>query len=449
LSEKLELTISQTQLEFYQDWDSEFQIASGSIRSGKTYTQHWKLREFLNNIAIKNVAIILSGKTGETVERNIIIDYLNLMQRLGESKWYKYTKQPRLLFFKPKNIRIEVIGGNDDSAEERVRGMTAQALFIDEATLSPKNFFQQCCGRLSAGKGYKIMTTNPDEPTHWLKTGYMDNPNLSVKCFFFKMKDNPILKDRYIKSLYAQYTGMAKKRFLEGQWVGDEDTLILPEFHDREKKIVYNHPRPEHFKSIVAMDVGFDDFTAILFGYYDFMAGKMVIEDELFIRKPNTEEIANGIKKKEKELWGDTPVDRRVSDIDKILIHDLRTIHGISVRATRKDDKDAQINSLRVAIGAEKIAILPKCSRLIYQMKTGSWNAKHTDFVRTEEQGHCDGIAALVYGYRNLNRYDNPFPAGYISPVTNHINEWSEQRSKKSQNVEAMKKAFGVIYANR
>ncbi len=66
-----------------------------------------------------------------------------------------------------------------------------------------------------------IATTNPDVPTHWLKTDYIDNNALcgSMLNVFFHIDDNTTLPADYVESLKKEYTGVYYDRFICGDWV--------------------------------------------------------------------------------------------------------------------------------------------------------------------------------------------------------------------------------------
>ena len=78
---------------------------------------------------------------------------------------------------------------------------------------------------------------------------------------------------------------------------------------------------------------------------------------------------------------------------------------------TRKDDKLAAINSLRLRFTQGKIKINKRCKNLLFQLKVGLWNPQRTGFLRGENTGHLDAIDALIYLNRNINTTHNPFPA--------------------------------------
>jgi hypothetical protein len=55
-------------------------------------------------------------------------------------------------------------------------------------------------------------------------------------------------------------------------------------------------------------------------------------------------------------------------------------------------------------------------------LKSAMWDEKHEGFAESEELGHADAIAALIYGMRSINSQRNPIPNDYkINPMTHHI----------------------------
>ena len=110
------------------------------------------------------------------------------------------------------------------------------------------------------------------------------------------------------------------------------------------------------------MDLGGKDLTAVLFGYFDFRANKVVIQDELIIDFNNPD---NSIKKltqeilnKEEKLFLNVLTNEikqpslRVSDINPIVVNEIFRCcnQKLKFETPRKDDKDAAIHDLRVMI---------------------------------------------------------------------------------------------------
>jgi PBSX family phage terminase large subunit len=430
---------------------------SGSVRSGKTFSQHLIINDFLASPeCIPNEDIILSGKAGDTLERNMVKDIMKMATMFGRGKDFEYYRQPRRIHYKPKKIDLWVIGANDDGAEERVRGMTAQAMFADEVTAQNRACFLQQIARTSAGKRLKVCTTNPDSPSHWAKTTFIDpgtygEINGGFNYFEFDItQDNPVLDKSYIKNLEMVYTGVDKERFLHGKWVADTESLILPEFQEHEEHIVKKKDMPSHCKKIVSMDLGMVDDTSIVFGYYDFSNNKKVVQDSIFLKHPSTQDIANAIKEKEKDLWGNEKPYGRYSDTNLHVIHDLNVLHDIHFLPTRKDDKLAQINAFRVSLKNREYEIHPRNKKLIGQLRIGTWNKTKKSYERTDEEGHFDGIDSCIYFNRNIEAVTslNPFPYGAgIKKSTHHITETFYMEKPLSEKEKIAKAFLGDNYA--
>ena len=230
------------------------------------------------------------------------------------------------------------------------------------------------------------------------------------------------------------------KREYECQLVTDLELSIIPEFDDsKAERIVRELPRPSHFDAYVAMDVGFNDLTAVLFGYWDFERAAVVIEDEVTLNRMTTTDLAVAISGKEASLWAEKKPFLRVSDTDLIVINDLSRLHGLNFTATRKDDKEAAINALRLMVSQEKLLIHPRCKNLIAHLKYGVWNKQKTQFERAAGMGHFDLIDALVYMVRMIRREKNPFPVQLGMSHATHFIPGSQPKTQgASRTLEGM-----------
>jgi hypothetical protein len=119
----------------------------------------------------------------------------------------------------------------------------------------------------------------------------------------------------------------------------------------------------------------------------------------------------------------------------------MRTLHGLHFVGTAKDDKDAAVNGLRVALGQGKIVISadavsicleddgePKITRggaprLVGQLRRCRYNRARTGWERSDLDGHYDLVDALVYMVRNVDWSRNPYPAhdGRVTSNTYHV----------------------------
>jgi hypothetical protein len=191
-----------------------------------------------------------------------------------------------------------------------------------------------------------------------------------------------------------------------------EEDMVIPEYHKMRDQIYQTFDLPSSFVPVTSIDVGWRDFTFCVMGHYDFISGEVHIDNELVIKKNMTTDLlARRLIDCELDTWG-IEAKQRWTDIDLRLIEDMNRLHGISMIATRKDNKDAQINALRVLIRSGKIKINPRCEELDKQILGATWDknrkAQRT-YSRTEEHGHFDGVDALLYFVRNVVK-QNPYP---------------------------------------
>jgi hypothetical protein len=97
----------------------------------------------------------------------------------------------------------------------------------------------------------------------------------------------------------------------------------------------------------------------------------------------------------------------RHADVPGQLLVDL-TAAGFQCIPPIKDDWKAGINYVNVRFSLDKCFINPRCRFTIMSLESGVFNKHKTDFERTMTLGHCDAIAALMYGLRTRDG-SNPY----------------------------------------
>lgn len=346
-----------------------------------------------------------------------------------------YDRQQKVYTF-PNGSTIRFKGVNGEHAEN-LRGGAADLVILDECgTMDDLAYVVSSVVMpmtLTTNGRVLLATTPSRSPGHDSVSIYEDlaGRNAAVK---FTLLDNPRVAPE-IKVEFLVEAGESldhATRVIQGEarpatttalreywceFVTDAASAVLPEFTaEAEKTLVRSSTRPAYFDAYVAMDPGFQDRTAVLYGYWDFPRAKLVIEDESLLHRPSTSDIASELVRKERALWTGMEPYARVSDVDPRLIQDLWTLHHIQFRASEKQDSLGAINLVRNMIQTREIEISPRCVHLVRQMKNAIWNNKATDFARAgtkSPDGHYDLVAALKYLCRAVNRHHNPFPEGY------------------------------------
>ena len=210
--------------DFIDNSDAFINICHGSVRSGKTIAATWR---FLAHIALTDYdEFMISGKTRDTIERNVIRD---LIRRIDGSLDYKYRKFDNYLEI--ENKKIWLIGFSDEGATEKVRGMTVGGWYADELTSASKSTVEMAITRCSVDGAKMFWTMNPESPYHFIYTDYITNQELldsgTVKCWHFNLDDNLHLSQRYIEELKRvnRKSQVNYKRNILGQWVIAEGVI--------------------------------------------------------------------------------------------------------------------------------------------------------------------------------------------------------------------------------
>jgi PBSX family phage terminase large subunit len=293
------MAISDKQIDFLINSIHDINLASGAIRSGKTWIVNIRFLEFLENQAINNIDILITGKKSDAVERNVIHPFLELCEQEGIDNQFIYTRSPRKLIYKPKNIICYIEGANDEGAEPRIRGMTTQAWLADEVTLYPKSFFLQAIGRCSAGFRFKFLTCNPDSPSHYIQTEIIDKvktEKIDGKVWYFTLDDNPVLNEEYIDQIKNLYSGVFYDRFISGKWVQSEGVVY-------DKFIRAQHLFKEYLKNqikeyLIGIDWGYENPLVLLLIAVDFDDRYFVVDEIYAIHQLIDNELLNQMVRK-------------------------------------------------------------------------------------------------------------------------------------------------------
>lgn len=323
----------------------------------------------------------------------------------------------------PNGSTIHTAGVNNQNADA-LRGTSSDLNIVDEAgQIDELEYLVRSVllpQQLTVKGTMLLLSTPPSVTDHdYAKIYYecKEEGNLSE----FTVYDNAkIMSDPELFQTYVKESGGTDsthwKREYEVKFVTDTNKIIIPEWDDR---FIVQIPPTDKFKfwkKYVSMDLGFSDFTILIFGYYDFERAKLVIQAEktLVGEEVTSAAIAEATKINELTLWGGPDDVKRIADnSDNIVLNDINRVHKVLFNPTSKDSLMAMINALRSFIGDGRLEIYPECTYLLGCLEFGVWNKNRDSFAKSKKFGHYDGLAALVYLVRNLDQHTNPVPPMY------------------------------------
>jgi hypothetical protein len=353
-----------------------------------------------------------------------VMQWLMLEAELaGEEFAFRFRGGKRPAYIFPNGSVIRVVGCEDRKKANRLRGPFAHLCIVDEAAfvdvlayvvrsvLAPQ--------LLTTGGRMLITSTPPDSPAHPF-LDYVASATARGLYYHRTAYDAPHLTDERIARFCDEAGGEDSIDWLrEGlaRLVVDKLRAIVPEFSTFEAELVGEIERPEYFDPYVVADFGMADLSVVLFAYWHFTLGKIVVEDELVFENTGGTKIGWAIREHEPKLWPGLSVFMRVIDADVMVLRDIADEVHLPASPPKKDNLEAQVGALRSVCHRRGLLYHPRCATAIAHMRHGIWNTGRSAFARTGETGHADGVAASMYLVRSVVKQRSPYPDTFTLPL--------------------------------
>lgn len=206
-------------------------IADGAIRSGKSLCMSlsfvmWAMSSFNG----QNFG--MCGKSVGSFRRNVLF-WLKMMITGRGYRYYERRTENLLIIQKGKvENYFYIFGGRDERSQDYIQGITLAGVFLDEVALMPESFVNQATGRCSVDGSKLWFNCNPSYPTHWFKTGWIDDRKEKKLLYLhFTMDDNLSLSEQVKQRYRVMYAGVFYKRYIQGLWALAEG-IIYPMYED-------------------------------------------------------------------------------------------------------------------------------------------------------------------------------------------------------------------------
>ena len=370
-------------------------LLEGSVSSGKTWIS-LVLWAFYIATSPQNGKYLMAAKSLTTLKRNC----LDVLEDLVGKKNFKYNTSKKEAFLFGRLIYLE--GVNDLRSESKIRGLSLNAAYCDELTLFTEDFFVMLLSRLRKPGAKLIATTNPDSPKHWLMTNFIKNPDINMLAVKFLIDDNTFLPKDYIEDLKKEYTGVFKKRFIDGEWVIAEG--LVYDFFD-ETNHCYEKLPDSRYEYYISIDYGTQNPFAMLLWAVDTIKQKAYLHKEYYYdgRKEK-------IQKTDSEYYEDLFEFAKGYLIDCVIIDpsassfktEIRKRGYFSVRNAENDVVEG-IRYTASYMKCGKIFINKKCKNTINEFTSYSWDSKSGEDKVIKENDHA--MDAMRYMAHTVLRY--------------------------------------------
>lgn len=239
--------------QFVNNKDWSLMINYGAVRSGKTIANNYcfimsliQVRKQADKDKVKDPLYILAGTSKKNIYNNVLNPLFNDFDLIPEQ-----DSIGNLHLF---GVTIILAYTGTIAGLRGIRGSSAYGAYINEASLANEKVFEEIRDRCSEGDGRVICDTNPDIPTHWLKTDYIDNPSKQIISNHFVLDDNTFLSKRYIDTKKATTpSGMLYDRSVLGLWVTGEGVV----YEDFDQNTMVIDEVPDNLEYYCGVDWGF------------------------------------------------------------------------------------------------------------------------------------------------------------------------------------------------
>lgn len=427
---------------YYQTNDKETVILA-SRRFGKSFLGVILCLEF----AIRNTSTITRFIPPEIKQAWQIL--MPTMMKL-ESSW------PTGLVRYVANEKAWRIGQNSwlylggfDSQKDAQRGGEASLIVCDEAGFTNGEEYNYILKsvlkpQLLITRGRIVHLSSPSrEPDHPFLQETVTEAQLANKLHRYTIYDNPMLTAEDIESAKrdcgGEHTFAWRTEYL-CQIVRDATLMVVPCWSP--KFIGEWEPETWHYRVIVGDMGGVTDKTVLYALACDYDVTKpriWVLDERVYEPNTTTRDIAQGFRELT-ALWMDSCT---LEDKDDVAYFDcpgqtqvdLQSEHKLSVKLPIKDNFHAGIGALNDLVSASQLWVHKRCTFAAMSLNNGRLNERRTDYMRTEALGHCDGIAALIYGIRHINTKTNGKPPDYVDREMQAY--WKQEKSNRRRIVGA------------
>ncbi len=339
-------------------------------------------------------------------------------------------------FIHPNGSRC-VVDGADDERGDHLRGPFAHIVFMDEQA------FWRYCTHVTTSVLYPQVqrtggrmfgaSTSP-ESTHHDFTQLIDEAKREGAYMRVSLDDDDTVPQFERDRIAAQYSktrdpddgrqSTAYRREFGCEIVTETEAAVFPEFEL--VRHVGERSKPAFWDGYTSIDLGMQDFTHALAGWYDFDSATVVIEDETCVQSSPVSEIAPHLVDMELRAFGAVVPRTRVSDNHPMEIAEFGRQHLLQpskvprelvFSAANNRNPEALINRARGMLQSDRILIHPRCIELIKQCQGGLWNLNRTDFRKIVGLGHLDGLMALVYLIDIVDYAHNPNLRARLDPA--------------------------------
>ena len=402
---------SRKQIEVIRQGYSALTILTGGVRGGKTFLTYFFIPELIAKFP--NSKGIIIGKTLASLSENVLDPMREIYgdKAVGAVKTGQDGKKYVILW----GTKVRCVGANDGKAENKIRGATYGWAVGDEVSTWDKGTFDMLMSRLSEPNAVCVVTTNPDEPTHWFNKNYIEKEGIDKKVYTFTIDDNPYLDKHFVENLKNIYRGTELyDRLILGKWASGSGAIYKRFIIEEDRYVVDDWDKKDLVDYAIGIDFG-ENVSATTFkllGLQRNYNGIVILEEEHITQHKDTallqEQFIAFLRKCLANGWN---ISRAYYDnAQKTLGESLKSAvvrAGLPclVEPCIKENISERVKQEIVLFGAYRLHILRRCEWSIKAFKNAVYK-EDTD-ERLDEvspDNPIDDLDAIEYAFQKWSK---------------------------------------------
>jgi PBSX family phage terminase large subunit len=393
------------QIEFILDSTAKWNLAHGSVRSGKTVCTLFRFMQAVDQCPDSQIYMV--GHSSDTIYHNAVRLIFESEQMALFKPFCTWFTGKRQLKYKDKTI--QTLGAKDEGAIGQFQGKTFSLVYCDEITLYPESIIDMIDTRLSNPHSMGFASMNPSHPTHKLKD-WINKAEAGDENYYslhFTLDDNPYVDEGYKQRIRDSLSGVFYKRNYLGLWCLAEGAIF--DFFDRKIHVLRKPPRAADYW-IAGIDYGtVNAFSCVLIGVSTGMytqTGKcMWVEKEYYWdpkktgRQKVNSEFANDVQEflepyAVKAIYLDPSAEAFQLELRRKGMH---VVHA-------NNDVDNGIQYMTSEMKKGNLFVLDCCPNLIREIESYVWDnkaAERGDDAPIKKQDHSmDSLRYSVFTHK-------------------------------------------------
>lgn len=371
------------QIEFILNSYRHWNLAHGSVRSGKTVCTLFRFMQAVEQCPDSQIWMV--GYSSDTIFQNAIRLLLESPQLSIFRPFCKWQPGKRQLLFRDKTIAT--LGAGDSGCIGAFQGKTFSLVYCDEITLYPESIIDMIDTRLSQPHSMGFASMNPSFPTHkvkqWIDKAEEGDPN--YYALHFNLDDNPFVEENYKLRIKSSLSGLFYKRNFLGMWCLAEGAIF--DFFDRKIHVVKRPPRAAEYW-VAGIDYGtVNAFACTLVGVntgIKTQSGKCMWVEKEYYWDPKVK----GVQKTNSEFADDIEEFLEPYSVKNVYIDPSAASFKVELRrrgihvVDADNDVEQGIHVMTSEMKKGNLFICEDCPNLIKEIESYVWDSK------SAERGH-------------------------------------------------------------